>query len=314
MKVLYLTSLIKSYIPGFCEERRPANNKWIEWYTNLKKMNKQPIIFNAKNKDEYVKEMLFFLPYLNEDDIIIIYEKIKEKNEYSDDINVYFASPSLITIDSYRILYSCEEYPYKNTFRLDTNNKVIRLPSSYTDNQLHGESQEEHFLFHEKAIDYSKKFWPEYIRVQPDMCYVTYIFANSGKPYGIGELYRLYVGRHKYMHDDNYRYFKSLDIHEVHDNELCLITHDRLLFDEINSDGYSSKYIINTQNGLPYNNNKSIIKEELKHLYPGTYLCNSIYTYMRNNEDVIRKINDPEEKYKDIPFFPDLNVLLKTRE
>ncbi|HSW75814.1 MAG TPA: hypothetical protein VLG50_02125 [Candidatus Saccharimonadales bacterium] len=277
-----LSDYIVSFIPGFCTNVR-LPQKWTQWYLIVKQCRNGGNRFIATNEEEYIKKMSALLPHLNYTDIQYIYHEIVSKDEFG------FAAPPLIVRDSYRHMKALKRYE-ENTYELKEKDKVVRLPTSYSNHQLHGEYPNEPLIFAEKAIQYANTHWKDVIKVQPHMEYQTYVFSDPSSPFGIGRIYSIYVAL-------NNIHSKKRSEHEQINDQVSVITVDDILFHEINTD-YSEKSYNTTEDGSFLNKQKHLIPSYQTSNFPGLPICDKIVDYIEKYEQRIRHHNNIEKRYR----------------
>ena len=302
-----LQHYIKSFRRGLWDNKcLPA--KWIAWRIILGQLrHDQGYTFIALNAQEYIDSIRDKLPYLDDSDLQFLYDKINENKTYY----VYdFAGPSLIVDNSYRMLRTGKTWEHiegkwesvDNKYFLKYSGRVQRLPSSYADQQLHGDGIYYDLFFSEKAMSYAREHWSSILQVQPILEKVETKFADPAKhrPSGGAQMiFRLYYLMNS-MHD------------------IDIITHDQIIFDEIGLDPYSSFGSMCVYDGSALGRHKCNVcertfPEETCSLYlnGGSPISEKMMSYLEENKRHIGEYNGLSNLTQ---FVPDRNLWDQARE
>jgi len=165
-------------------------------------------------------------------------------------------------------------------------------------------------MFGEKAINYAKQNWSNCIRIQPDMRYIKYSFVHPSNPYGIGRMYDIYVAINDDLIFDQQPMKKDYNDVSVLDDKICLITAEKILFDEINSNGEYSNSYNRTDNG-------KLLEQKMGEIHyfngSGFPVSDKIYHFIKKNERMLRNTKNGRD-FPDTPIVPDYDELVKNRE
>ena len=164
-KYIKLITMLQHYIKSFRKglwDNKCLPAKWIAWRIILGQLHPdRGYTFMAFNAQEYIDAIRDKLPYLDDSDLQFLYDKINKKTRHT----CYFAGPSLIVDNSYHNLATGKTREHiegkwelvDDKYFLICYGSVDRLPSSYADNQLHGEGRYHKLAFSEKAMSYARE-------------------------------------------------------------------------------------------------------------------------------------------------------------
>lgn len=332
---------LRSYILGLWNDQ-PLSKEWIRWYDGISELERSRVEFEANNKQEFIDKVSKYMPHLNNKNIGSLYKKLKGSEVGVIDVDqsglscklireckkYYFAAPPLLVKYSYHVLRisHCGEFNknkiigyYPNKFYLDYafNN---RYPKSYIDNKRHGEIEIKYkMLFEDKALDYAEKHWGYLLSRQPLMDFNTCHFSNPKVNYpvfgGAKKIFKLYEMLIRSKNDVNRDYDYPRFI--LDDNNLGLITHSKILAEELQGGqaGYSSSpKCIYCGSSLDIDNCPVCeikFNKEQYDTYGGSTISNKVYWYIKDNENIIRRIFDIDGN---TPIVPDQNKLIEARE
>jgi len=234
------------------------------------------------------------LPYLNSDQTQNLLHSAWNNHESE----LYFAGPPLIRSNSYRELRIKANPNEPSRVSIQGSNNVICPKSAFVNNGNHIKCSTTRFprrdtpteLYVGESMEYSKKYWEEFLKVLPSMLYVQYYVRDAYRD----PVCSIYVG---FTMD----YPSDFDTKDKFDNDrIALITCDRYLYDEMSSgcslygdaivaiDLYDESYLALNKNKIsgPY----------MEYYLKGIQIPHKIFWYMKYSEKFTQK-----------KIFPDTN-------
>ena len=178
-----------SFLPGhYWNACKTIPKEWLDWHHTIGRKT----TVCGSNERELVEKLNMKLPYLNSDQTQNLLHSAWNNHESK----LYFAGPTLIRSNSYRELHieanpnepdrvSIQASNYvvcpKSAF-VNNENHVVCPESAFVNNENHIECSNTKFpkrdappeLYVEESMEYSKKYWEEFLKVLPSMSYVQY--------------------------------------------------------------------------------------------------------------------------------------------
>lgn len=278
-----LSTYLKSFIPGLWDTDAILPKEWTDWLSILKKNRYiSPVSFKATNKYEYAKAIKPYLPYLNDTDPEILYDKLMTAPR------CYFAGPPLLIGNFFLLMETGKAWDQKNNLCYYLEFTTMNIPSKL---ESYAETP-----FIDKSLAYAQSHWGHILRNHPRIPTRTYVFADPSSKIvrrcgGAPRMYEIYVGWDGVIQGPPTPDTKHF------------MTSEKILFEEISRSNYPPpEFCVYDGSALDINRcnicNRSFPKKEYGGGYSGYPIHNTVLDYLKENESRIRsyyKISTDEQ-------------------
>ena len=303
-----------SFLPGhYWNACKTIPKEWLDWHRTVGRKT----IVCGSNERELVEKLNTKLPYLNSDQTQNLLHSAWNNYE-SKPSKLYFAGPTLIRSNSYREFHIEANPNEPGRVSIQDSNNVVCPKSAFVNNENHIKCSTTRFprrdtpteLYVGESMEYSKKYWEEFLKVLPSMSYVQYyvrgayrdhiynIHGGFNMDYPIDIKCNIYVGF-------NMDYPIDFDTKDNFDNDrIALITCDRNLYDEMSSGCslYGDAIDLYDESYLALNKNE-ILGPYMEYYLKGIQIPHKIFWYMKYSEKFTQK-----------KIFPDTNHFYRDNE
>lgn len=287
--------------------------KWFEYFELMKNMKYDKMKdFKAENAEEYKEHVKKYLPYLNDEDILKLYDIILEKRYIS------IAAPPFLNEKYFHQIITGKNKSEKFILFCECSQTSIKDYDT--------------LYFKDQALTYAKQNWSEILVADLPFYKANYVFRDPADiKYGFGIIdtrYSIKVGFDESYDDLDFTTAKEeligKKIYQKINDHVVMLTHHSLLFNEfIAPDKFrtgkqypeAEPSPICVYDGSTLTADKCLVcKREFPkssaYMFRRIPICDSLFSYIKDYENQIRSHFNIDDKFVVVP---DENLLNQAR-